>query len=41
MATIIIDNLRDGETVERICRNYHVKPEDVEAVREYIAEQAK
>jgi len=41
MVTIIIDNLAAGESVERICSNYHVKPEDVEAVQEYMAEQAK
>jgi len=40
MVSVILDNLADGETAERIAEAYHLAPQDVQAALQYAAELA-
>jgi len=40
MVSVILDNLADGETPERIAEAYHLAPQDVQAALQYAAELA-
>jgi uncharacterized protein (DUF433 family) len=41
MASVILDNLAAGESIDAIARGYAVEREDVEACLRYAADQAR
>lgn len=41
MASVILDNLADGETPEAIATAYRIDPQDIRAALSYAAELAK
>jgi uncharacterized protein (DUF433 family) len=41
MVSVVLDNLAAGEAREAVARDYHIEPEDIQAVLSYAAELSR